>query len=109
MSDERFGTLRLRRWSNLHFDATPSVSMHLLRVERLDAKGNRTHPPLWLIAIGDDLPPLVALWSLYLRCFCVDHWYRFIKQRLHGCLPHLATAEQSERWSHLMPLMSWQL
>ena len=39
----------------------------------------------------------------------VDHWYRFAKQRLHWTLPNLRTPEQSERWSDLMPLMSWQL
>ena len=30
-------------------------------------------------------------------------------QRLHWTLPNLRTPEQSERWSDLMPLMSWQL
>ena len=29
-------------------------------------------------------------------------------QRLHWTLPNLRTPEQSERWSDLMPLMSWQ-
>ncbi|ASC73177.1 hypothetical protein XM38_041390 [Halomicronema hongdechloris C2206] len=81
--------------------------MYLILVERLDASSKRPHRPLWLMAIGEDLPPLEVLWQLYLWRFCVDHWYRFIKQCLHW--PHLATAEQSERWSHLMPLMTWQL
>lgn len=39
----------------------------------------------------------------------VDHWYRFAKQRLHWTLPSFSTAQQSERWSDLMPLMTWQL
>ena len=30
-------------------------------------------------------------------------------QRLHWILPNLRTPQQSERWSDLMPLMSWQL
>ncbi len=30
-------------------------------------------------------------------------------QRLYWTLPNLRTPEQSERWSDLMPLMSWQL
>jgi hypothetical protein len=30
-------------------------------------------------------------------------------QRLHWTLPNLRTPEQYERWSDLMPLMSWQL
>lgn len=35
--------------------------------------------------------------------------YRFAKQRLHWTLPKLSTPEQSERWSDLMPLLTWQL
>lgn len=30
-------------------------------------------------------------------------------QRLHWTLPNLRTPSQCERWSDLMPLMSWQL
>ena len=41
--------------------------------------------------------------------FGVDHWYRFAKQRLHWTLPKLSTPKQCERWSDLMPLMSWEL
>jgi hypothetical protein len=50
-----------------------------------------------------------AVWQQYARRFGVDHWYRFTKQRLHWTLPNLGTAKQSERWSDLMPLMTWQL
>jgi len=55
------------------------------------------------------MPPLSQLWQLYLRRFGVDHWYRFAKQRLHWTLPKLSTPKQCERWSDLMPLMSWEL
>ena len=107
--DETLGRLRLRCWTQLHFYQSAEVPMQLILVGRLDETGKRTHRPLWLIATGDDPPLLEALWSLYLRRFCVDHWYRFIKQRLHWCLPHLGTAEQTAVWSDLIPLMSWQL
>jgi hypothetical protein len=49
------------------------------------------------------------LWRLYFRRFAIDHWYRFAKQRLHWTLPNLSTPEQCERWSDLLPLMTWQL
>jgi hypothetical protein len=49
------------------------------------------------------------MWQLYCRRFGVDHWFRFAKQRLHWTLPNLSTAKQAERWSDLMPLLSWQL
>jgi hypothetical protein len=55
------------------------------------------------------MPTLSSIWLRYLRRFTVDHWYRFIKQRLHWTLPHFSTPDQSERWSDLMPILSWQL
>ena len=39
----------------------------------------------------------------------MDHWHRFAKQDLYWTLPCLATPEQAERWSDLMPLLTWQL
>ena len=52
---------------------------------------------------------LEEIWHQYLRRFGIEHWYRFAKQRLHWTMPSLKTPEQSERWSDLMPLMTWQL
>jgi hypothetical protein len=37
------------------------------------------------------------------------YWNRFAKQRLHWTLPHFSTTTLAERWSDLMPLLSWQL
>lgn len=55
------------------------------------------------------MPPVEEVWQLYLRRFTIDHWYRFLKQRLHWTVPKLGTPKQSERWSDLMPLMTWEL
>ncbi|MGC1308420.1 MAG: NF041680 family putative transposase [Phormidesmis sp.] len=107
--DEQLGQLRLRQWSDLHFRQSPAHPMTLVLVERLDEAGHPRHQPLWLIWVGQTMPALASLWQLYLRRFCIEHWYRFIKQRLHWCLPHLGTAVQTHAWSTLMPLMSWQL
>ncbi|MHC5829711.1 MAG: hypothetical protein ACYT04_80765, partial [Nostoc sp.] len=38
----------------------------------------------------------------------LDHWYRFIKQRLHWTLAKLSTPQQCDRCD-LMPLMTWEL
>lgn len=109
VQSKQLGSLRLRQWSNVHFRQSSEHSMNLVLVERLDAEGKRRHKPLWLVWVGQTMPALEALWQRYLRRFCIEHWYRFIKQRLHWCLPHLGTAEQTQAWSTLMPLMSWQL
>jgi hypothetical protein len=84
--------------------------MSLIRVERFDNKGNlRVSKPLWLAWLGEQMPPLSEVWRLYLRRFSVDHWYRFLKQRLHWTLPKLSTPKQCERWSDLMPMITWEL
>jgi hypothetical protein len=84
--------------------------MTLIQIERLNPKGSgRKRRPLWLVWVGEQFLELKDIWSQYARRFGVDHWYRFAKQRLHWTLPNLSTAKQCERWSDLMPLITWQL
>ena len=104
------GQVRVRQWIDLHFYRAPGQKVNLILVERMKPMSNgQPFPPLWLAWVGERTLPLETVWFKYLRRFGVDHWYRFIKQRLHWTLPNLRTPEQSERWSDLMPLMSWQL
>ncbi|MEH2255977.1 hypothetical protein [Nostoc sp.] len=84
--------------------------MSVIQVERTtDVGEQKNYKPLWQVLVGEQTPTIDLIWHQYLRRFAVDHWYRFIKQRLHWTLPHFSTPEQSERWSDLMPLLSWQL
>ncbi len=79
----------------------------VVRIERLEAAHTARDPGvLWLGWHGAEPPPLATWWDWYLRRFAVDHWHRFAKQDLHWTLPHLATPEQAERWSDLMPLLT---
>jgi hypothetical protein len=104
------GQVRVRQWKNLHFYRASGQPVNLILVERLKPMFNgQPFPPLWLAWVGERTLPLATVWLQYLRRFGVDHWYRFAKQRLHWTLPNLSTPEQSQRWSDLMPLMSWQL
>ena len=106
----KLGRVKVSLWLNLHFRKAATRPMSLIRVERLDEQGNlRVSKPLWLAWIGEKMPPLEEVWQLYLRRFTIDHWYRFSKQRLHWTLPQLSTPQQCERWSDLMPLMTWEL
>ncbi len=109
VNDPKLGQLRLHLWQNLHFQQSAKHPMHLIQVERLDEFGGHKSRPLWLAWLGIEMPALSKFWRLYLRRFAIDHWYRFAKQRLHWTLPKLSTREQCERWSDLLPLMSWQL
>jgi hypothetical protein len=110
LNDPKLGLVKVRLWENLHFRKTAARPMSLIRVERLDDKGNlRVAKPLWLAWVGEEMPSLSEVWRLYLRRFSVDHWYRFLKQRLHWTLPKLSTPKQCERWSDLMPMITWEL
>lgn len=109
-NDPKLGRVRVSLWENLHFRKAATRPMLVLRVERLDAQGNlRVSKPLWLAWIGEQMPTLEEVWRLYLRRFTIDHWYRFLKQRLHWTVPKLGTPKQCERWSDLMPLITWEL
>jgi Transposase DDE domain len=104
------GRLRVRMWKDLHFAKAAANLVNLILVERLEPTGeSRIMPPLWLVWTGERTMPLEEIWHQYLRRFGMEHWYRFAKQRLHWTMPSLKTPEQSERWSDLMPLMTWQL
>ena len=97
-NDPKLGRVRVSKWKNLHFRKAATRPMLVLRVERLDAQGNlRVSKPLWLAWVGEEMPPLESVWRLYLRRFTIDHWYRFLKQRLHWTVPKLGTPKQCER------------
>lgn len=110
VADAELGPVRLTVWRGLHFRQAPQQPLIVVRLERLQARGTRREPKdLWLAWLGDAPPPLREWWRSYLRRFGVDHWYRFAKQRLHWTLPRFSTPEQAERWSDLLPLITWEL
>lgn len=109
VDEPQLGRVQICLWQNLHFRKAAGHSISLLRVERLSQRTGKAIKPMWLAWVGEQMPPLTEVWRLYLRRFAVDHWYRFAKQRLHWTLPKLSTPKQCERWSDLMPLMTWEL
>ena len=109
VDEPKLGRVQICLWQNLHFRKTAAHPMSLLKVERLSQRTGKAIKPMWLAWVGEQMPPLTEVWRLYLRRFAVDHWYRFIKQRQHWTLPKLSTPKQCERWSDLMPLMTWEL
>ncbi len=106
----KVGRVEVQLWRELHFTKSPKHPMTLIRVWRPEARDTkRDRKAQWLVWVGGELPPLGEWWRVYGRRFALDHWYRFAKGRLHWTLPHLSTPEQHERWSDLMPLITWEL
>lgn len=109
--DEKLGPVKLKRWDDLHFEDAPKRALTLLRVERVRAHGTRRDPRVvWLGYCGEQqLPSQDATWRQYLSRYVIEHWYRFIKQSLKWTLPQLSTPAQSQLWSSLLLIASWQL
>lgn len=110
LEDSDLGPVRLMQWTAWHFRKAPEVPMTLLHIERLAARDTRRDPKVvWLVYIAAQERPLAQWWSLYLRRYVIEPWYRFSKQRLYWTLPRFSSPEQADRWSLLPPLVSWQL
>ncbi len=110
MEDPDLGKLRVQLWKVLHLRKAASCPMIVARLERLEHKSTRRLPKvIWIAWIGQEPPEPRLWWQKYLRRYPVDHWYRFAKQRLYWTLPMFSTPEQGERWSDLMPLITWKL
>jgi hypothetical protein len=107
-TDPQFGPLVVRIWQGLRFSKALDCRMSIAQVERQRAPDTRRKPRLlWFAWIGAEPPE--KWWNLYVQRYPVDHWYRFAKGRLHWTLPRVATPEQGERWSQLMPFITWEL
>jgi hypothetical protein len=104
--DAKLGRLRVRRWKTLHLKQAAEHPFDLILVERLDVPDSN---PFWLIWMAQEAMSLSQTWQQYLRRFAIEHWYRFVRQRLHWTVPQVSTPKQMETWSDLMPLMTWQL
>lgn len=106
--DPEFGPVTVRIWHGLRFRKALDCKMIVARVERQQAPGTRRQPRvLWFAWVGEPPPP--RWWLQYARRYTIDHWYRFAKGRLHWTLPQFATPQQCDRWSDLMPFLTWEL
>lgn len=110
IDDPVWGTIEMKRWSQLHFRQSARIEMELILIQRKgDSLKSDQLKPIWLAALLETPLPLAQYWSLYQKRFAIDHWYRFAKQRLHWTVPQFQNLHSSERWSDLMPLLTWQL
>lgn len=100
----------LSAWHNLHLRQLPQLVGMVLRVEFLKADGTpRYQKPLYLFWTGSLTLPLEDLCRMYLWRFAIEHFFRFLKQRL-GLNAALSTNPQViRRWQWVVALAYWQL
>ena len=102
--------VRISAWANYHFRAVPTLVGLVVRTEFLKADGTpRYKRPLWLFWSG---PPAIALAdvvTMYLLRFAIEHFFRFLKQRLGLLAAHLGDLGPIETWVQVVALAYWQL
>ncbi|EAZ89496.1 hypothetical protein CY0110_01595 [Crocosphaera chwakensis CCY0110] len=110
INNPTWGIVEITRWSKFHFYQAAEQKMEIVLIQR-KGKGlsKKAAKPMWLAWIGEEILSLKWIWELYLRRFAIEHWNRFVKQRLHWTKAKLGTTEKGQRWSHLMPILTWQL
>jgi hypothetical protein len=110
IDDPVWGKIEIKHWTGLHFQETADIPMDIVLIQRKGKNLNAdAAKAIWLACLIEEMPLLAEIWPLYQRRFAIDHWNRFAKQRLHWTLPKLSTPQQGQRWSDLMPLLTWQL
>lgn len=102
--------VRISAWVKYHFRAVPTLVGVVVRAEFLKADGTpRYKRPLWLFWSG---PPAIALAdvvTMSLLRFTIEHFFRFLKQRLGLLVAHLGDLGPIETWVHVVALAYWQL
>jgi hypothetical protein len=116
----RYGTVTVRAWRDLHQKLTrigrwagypagqrlPIVGGTVIQVvvDRLP-DGRKPLKDLWLWHTGPleaDKDLVDLLWKAYLRRFDQEHFHRFAKVYLGMARAHLASAQATDRWMHLI-------
>ena len=102
--------VRLSAWYSQHLRKLPALVGLVLRVELLKADGTpRYVRPLWLFWSGPQEIVLANLITMYLLRFTIEHFFRFIKQRLGLLAAHLGDLAPIETWAQVVALAYWQL
>lgn len=92
-------SVRVSAWSHLHFKALPRLVGRVIRIEFLTAEGQPKYQrPLWLFWSGPTTVALLDLCQMYLLRFGIEHFFRFLKQRLGLTLAQVTSLAGTTNW-----------
>ena len=114
LEDERWGQVRLERWTQLHEKKGADVPYDVIRA---CVHLEREKPPaaLWLAWLSPaQIPPgmtmtLEAIWRTYVSRWPVEAGIQFRKDTLGWTLPRFQTKEAGDRWTELTALACWMI
>ncbi len=92
-------SVRVSAWSQLHFKALPRLVGQVIRIEFLTATGQPKYQrPLWLFWSGPTTVTLPDVCQMYLLRFGIEHFFRFLKQRLSLTLAQVTSLAGTTNW-----------
>jgi hypothetical protein len=108
-----YGEVRARSWRRLHPKTRRAAERYgaastrvvegtvvLMEVGRLPrGERRRKSKVLWLWWNGPGEPNLDLLWRAYCRLFDIEHFVRFLKQKLGWTTSRVRHPEQADRWT----------
>jgi hypothetical protein len=107
-TDERWGQVRLRGWSNLHMRQDADTEFTAIYVEvRLEQE--KRPKPIWLAYLGPHPQSIRNAWLWFDHRWSIEPSIRFRKQKLHWTLPNFQTSDRCDRWSWLVEAAFWHL
>lgn len=104
----RHGTVRLRRWNNLHAKQDATVPFSAIRCE-IHLEREKPPDPVW---IGYDGPKDVivrTIWQWYNMRQPIEPAFRFRKQHLSWVRPQFQDSERCDRWTCLVDSAYWMV
>ena len=109
-SDAQGRPLRVTVWGELHLRRARAVSITAVRIIRERARDTKRDPrEAWFWWLGDALPRLAEVATVYPRRFAQEHGYRFDKQDLLWASVRVRTPEQMQHWTDVVAAVRNQL
>jgi hypothetical protein len=106
--DVRWGTVRVRLWSNLHAKADAKTVFSVLYVE-VHLQREKPPRPIWLACQSQSQISAQTIWLCFDQRWSIEPSIRFRKQHLHWTRPAFQQSDRCDRWSHLVDMAYWQL
>jgi hypothetical protein len=106
----RSWTIHLRRWRHLHFREARHHEFEVVQIQVTDPHGRpRFRRPCWLLICGQRPLSLTTARRVYQRRPVMEHYFRFIKQRLLFKAAQLGTTNHEEKFVQVIVLAYEQL
>jgi hypothetical protein len=106
----RLWIIHLRRWCHLHFREARHHEFDVVQIQVTNRHGQpRFRRPCWLLLCGQRPLSLTTGPAVYQRRPVMEHYFRFIKQRLLFTAAQLGTTEHEEKFVQVIVLAYEQL